>query len=374
MLPHPRVKRLGIQFNSQGWPSVATASDLTPLVQSFFTKVPKIERVYIYGHVSEALDPTIVSSLSCLRSLSLHRLEFVGRQDHRRYHIQSSSITYINMDGEIGMLHSLSSNSATGFSFRFRDREATHDDELHRSITMISDEHWKSLTHLGITGSYYDSPLQFVHLQLSKLCSLSITHISMAATIYYRLAQRPNELPALRELNSCIIPEWDIFVIMLQRRMRAQNEGVLQLQSMRFSTGLPRHIHNLLIRHMKGYLVKWPNYHELSIYTSIESVLDLSISGCMACHLNRVYCSSPVIPADKEKGRVSLLQASIMSLDPYPTSVDEILATWEIRFSKMHSLLWISKLRRKECFCASLEITQDTPLLEDDSDRYLDMY
>ena len=91
--------------------------------------------------------------------------------------------------------------------------------------------------------------------------------------------------------------------------------------------------------------------------------------GCMDCHLDRVHCSVPVTPSDEEM--MVSLQSSLKDFEPYPTSVDSILATWEGRFRKMHQLLWEPDLRSSRCHrYHHVEITQDS-LLEDNDVAYL---
>lgn len=102
--------------------------------------------------------------------------------------------------------------------------------------------------------------------------------------------------------------------MMLQKRLFAQDRGVLPFQKIALYTKLPRQIHHLFVRYIQGYIVEWPSYKELSVYANIGCVLDPSPPGCLSCHLSHVYCSVSVTPGEEEHMRTLQAASSAQNL------------------------------------------------------------
>jgi len=91
------------------------------------------------------------------------------------------------------------------------------------------------------------------------------------------MALRPDDLPVLSELHVWSIVEWDIFLIMLERRLVARSRDVSPLQKIILHTGIPRYLRSIIIMNLQGYLVDRPSNYELSWQANLDILLDPSM-------------------------------------------------------------------------------------------------
>ncbi|CAG7854210.1 SubName: Full=Uncharacterized protein {ECO:0000313/EMBL:CCA70431.1} [Serendipita indica DSM 11827] len=305
--------------------------DITPCLLWLFQAAPNMRRVVILGSGKQSVDPTIFNNLKHIFSLSTHEINYV-QTTLEEIAIPSPDLRYMNMSGDAALFCKLRSGSVTYLCIEF---DGTLDDagEASEIPLLLDDEHWSSVTALAIPVQW-STRLVFGSIRLSKLRTLSIGHQSFAAALYRNMALRPEDLPLLEKIIVPVVVEWDIFIIMLERRLMAQSRGVSTLQKIVFQRAVSRPIRKIIIMNLRGLLVGRPSNYDLSLYANCDTILDPSIPGCMSCHLQQVYCPQPIVTTGS-----SLFSGASHLFTKYPEDEAELLATWESRFRQLWPII-----------------------------------
>ncbi|PVG03927.1 hypothetical protein CPB86DRAFT_810460 [Serendipita vermifera] len=92
----------------------------------------------------------------------------------------------------------------------------------------------------------------------------------------------PTGLPNLKSLYISGYPEWDIYFIMLERRLMWSSQGSVAFETLE----VPGFTHRSLLRHiceiLQGRLPDRPTNFELSLIGNAELLLDQTIPDCSA--------------------------------------------------------------------------------------------
>ncbi|CAG8649253.1 5142_t:CDS:2, partial [Acaulospora colombiana] len=146
------------------------------------------------------------------------------------------------------------------------------------------------------------------------------------------IAEAVDNYPCLEEIHMDECPEWDILMIMLERRNILAGPGIKPIKRLILPSTCPYSISQLLPGLLAGKWVTRPSNFELSQAGNANYVLNSEIPGCFACLRMLRNCDTrswtyvrPLYNDDRLFSR----------LHDYPSSEDEILATWLER-----ALLW----------------------------------
>ncbi|PVG01489.1 hypothetical protein CPB86DRAFT_794868 [Serendipita vermifera] len=166
------------------------------------------------------------------------------------------------------------------------------------------------------------------HTSLKKVSIQRLYNDSNRVTSFIKdIACSPESYPSLEELDFEECPEWDIFIIMLERRNLLASRGVARINKLTIPESCPLWIHQI---------IKRPANRELSMAGNAEIILDLSLPGCYLCHKALCHCEAP--PKENWQPEPDYDDKAFLArLREYPDSEDEILNTWGER-----SMLWES--------------------------------
>ncbi|PVF92879.1 hypothetical protein CPB86DRAFT_743632 [Serendipita vermifera] len=201
------------------------------------------------------------------------------------------------------------------------------------ALPMLDLSTWPSLEVI----SFYDNWITWSKYSLTSLKKVSIqrrygsSNLHNDVTSFVRdIARSPEPYPSLETLEFGVCPEWDIFIIMLERRNLLANRGVARITELMMYSPCPVQIHHVITQLVMGKWTERPSNKELSISGNAERMLDLSLPGCYSCHKALRQCETPVKtnwqPEPDYHEKVFLTR-----LQEYPDSEDEILNTWEER-------------------------------------------
>ncbi|PVF94321.1 hypothetical protein CPB86DRAFT_876480 [Serendipita vermifera] len=201
------------------------------------------------------------------------------------------------------------------------------------ALPMLDLSAWPSLEVI----SFYDNWIMWSKHSLTYLKKVTILkdydkyNLRNDITSFVRdIARSPESHPSLEELDFGDCPEWDIFMIMLERRNLLASRGVARITKLRIQSSCPPKIYHVISQLVLGKWTERPSNWELSIAENAEIILDLSLPGCFRCHKALRRCETLVKtnwqpePGHDEEVFLSRLQE-------YPASEDEILNTWEER-------------------------------------------
>ncbi|PVG04124.1 hypothetical protein CPB86DRAFT_778368 [Serendipita vermifera] len=212
----------------------------------------------------------------------------------------------------------------------------------------LSDQAWPSIEILSIPINIIaNSYTGFPHLRKISLQSQSIPD---SLTKFCRnLALYPNFCPALEELSIDECPEWDIFFIMLERRLMWSINGSRALKVVALPAHTPRSLQGFVCEIVQGKLPDRPSNFELSLFGNAELLLDMEIPGCHMCIRTGARClvlsSLESTGCERSDDRISCAA----DLPEYPQNEDEILRSWEQRLAAWKKRADLAQFRQKDC-------------------------
>ncbi|PVF96811.1 hypothetical protein CPB86DRAFT_798612 [Serendipita vermifera] len=209
---------------------------------------------------------------------------------------------------------------------------------------------WPSLESIQI-GDAMVQWSKFSLVLLRKVTIYEPTHLLAhnACTAFLRdIAFNPESYPSLEEITLQGFFEWDILMIMLERRNLLTGSSIKKIAKLDIYCPCPSQLYSILCTLLKCKWPERPSNKELSLAGNAEIILDLSLPGCYWCHRMFRPCKLPVEshnPSDADLER----HLSLERLMQYPDNDDEILATWATR-----AILWDTLnegwgKREKEC-------------------------
>ncbi|CCA69589.1 hypothetical protein PIIN_03528 [Serendipita indica DSM 11827] len=276
------------------------------------------------------LNPDIFKALPLLQSLVLkteHDSELLNP------HIfQIESLESVALTGSNGMINYFGGIATIKLTYTLNDNSQTNPEQP--AIHILKDR-WPKLQHLSLHGKLNSPQRVDLYISTSTLTQLSLSgHSLIASTIHY-IAQQPEILPGLQFLRLMDCPEWDILLVMLEKRLVAQANGVLPLETIHFRRPLSPLLKRTLAMRLAGYLTNRPSNHKLSTQGNLEGILDPTVTGCLDCHLWHHFCDWPIaVPYDQGNS-----QSAVDDLAPYPNTGDEVLYSWEIRYHQVARIL-----------------------------------
>ncbi|PVF92878.1 hypothetical protein CPB86DRAFT_829717 [Serendipita vermifera] len=254
-----------------------------------------------------------------------------------------SSVETLSLDCNWSALCLLSSNSLKSLDLlQDFDEDAADGDlqdlrspvvPLERQIDLTA---WPSLETIGL----YKNWVQWGQASLASLRIVSIWEsedddIVDNVTYFVReIACRPESYPSLEEIHLGACPEWDILVIMLERRNLLAGSKIKRIKEIRIPSSLPHQIHRIIAELLRCKWSDRPSNRYLSLSGNAETILDPTRTGCYVCHRVLRPCKEPII----SKWEIFDKQEEVLAgelLYKYPDSAEDVLASWPTR-----AILW----------------------------------
>ncbi|PVF94342.1 hypothetical protein CPB86DRAFT_766018 [Serendipita vermifera] len=246
---------------------------------------------------------------------------------------------------------SLSSKSLTNLTIQGDHRMEKRSEASSSALATLDLDAWPSLEAITI----YDNWITWSKHSLTYLKRVYIQkrygkpNLGNDVTSFVRdIACSPESYPSLEELVFGECPEWDIFIIMLERRNLRASRGVARINRVMIQSSCSPHLYHVISQLVLGRWTERPSNKELSMAGNAKRILDLSLPGCYSCHKALRQCETPVkanwVPEPDYNENVFLTM-----LQEYSESEDDILNTWEERAQLWES--WNKGKRGRELTC-----------------------
>jgi hypothetical protein len=180
---------------------------------------------------------------------------------------------------------SLSSNSVTYLSFIRSSSQVNISGNHERQIVDL--DCWPSLERIGIANSMVEwrkhssaflREVTIWDTQPPNADTTSDVKASHSVTSFIKeLACRPDSYPSLEEITMIECPEWDILVIMLERRNLLTGPLVKRISNICMPSLYPPSILRIICGLLAGRWTERPSNRDLSLSGNVEIILDLSL-------------------------------------------------------------------------------------------------
>ncbi|PVG03932.1 hypothetical protein CPB86DRAFT_793289 [Serendipita vermifera] len=206
------------------------------------------------------------------------------------------------------------------------------DHKVHQALT---EESWPCIEKLTI-------PIYLISKNLSGFPNLreielrSLNYEGNITKFCHHLALYPDLCPALEVLSIEECPEWDIFFIMLERRILLSANGRTAFKSITLPGYTPRNLLRHICEILQGRLPDRPSNFDLSLLSKADLLLDKTICS---------FTSPSDMKRYPEKGKTQWLD----SIPQYPHNEDEILSSWENRLNTWKEGVLLAQFRRERC-------------------------
>jgi hypothetical protein len=136
---------------------------------------------------------------------------------------------------------------------------------------------WPALETANVQSIY----ARFLGASVSSLRRISISSLYAGWTndlhitrFINEMARNPRDLPCLEEIKLNDFPEWDILIIMLERRNLLSGPDITPIKRLSLPFTSPPHISRLLPGLLAGKWVQRPSNLALSVVATIKDILD----------------------------------------------------------------------------------------------------
>lgn len=146
----------------------------------------------------------------------------------------------------------------------------------------------RQLRSLGVLKIRIYRPLILDLDAFSGLRSISFEawwrQVSWASDFLEEILLRPNTLPSLEHIGiEGTFMEWDILILMLERRNFVAQAGTSRIETLHFDAHLPYRLLHPLTLLLGGRFAERPSLKEFSIEAIGNRIWDPKISGCYSC-------------------------------------------------------------------------------------------
>ncbi|CAG7849129.1 SubName: Full=Uncharacterized protein {ECO:0000313/EMBL:CCA75980.1} [Serendipita indica DSM 11827] len=307
-----RIRTINLSLTSD-ISNVEITGDILPLL---LRMSPRLESLSLTRCRANKLDFAEIDKLKDLRKLQLDGCESTFEPNTTRHILACPKLEMVWIAGSIDALNSLGSTSTSKLDYGPLMMESS-------PIIEITGRDWPSLRSLSL---HMNSVMVY---GLDALRQLSLSRQPLVTDMIHYLAMHPNELPLLETLILQTCPEWDILFILLEKRLLTQTQGVKPIENLIFHRLIPKRIKHSLALLLAGHVVSRPSNYELSMQGNLGIFLDADIPGCVECHRYLYPCE------------LKVLHTSPVWSEPtidYPSGVDEILRTWDIRYVQVEHI------------------------------------
>lgn len=190
------------------------------MVKAIFKSPQRISRTE-----QEMFDPTVFNGLKRLSSFGARAVSYVETVWDELTMI-SPNLRYISTPWEAAATSKLRSGSVTKLHMlSYQMIESIEDAPL----VLIEDKHWTTVTDLVIPYMHWTSQLFLGNVRLSNLRTISVGIQPFVANLYRSMVVRPDYLLVLEEVSISVVMEWDILLIMLERRLIARSRDYMRM-------------------------------------------------------------------------------------------------------------------------------------------------
>jgi hypothetical protein len=143
----------------------------------------------------------------------------------------------------------------------------------------LDPQDWPMLQIMSIPSSSLFPPM---HKDFVYLKELTLTQLwddmewfgEKTTRLCHRLASKPTILPALRSLTLHGTPQWDIYLIMLNRRNIVASENVGKFEKLGLYEDFPEVLAHPLVDLVKGKFPKSVALYKLSVHSALSTIMD----------------------------------------------------------------------------------------------------
>jgi hypothetical protein len=188
-----------------------------------------------------------------------------------------SSVLKLSLYCQSDLLHSMSSTSVKYLEFGITARQ--HASSTSNQINMFDLNSWPSLER--IVCQYV--PIQWSGASLAFLREVTICgtfdeNVENKYTSFIRdIACHPESYPSLEDISLERCPEWDILMIMLERRNLLASSSTKRIKRLYLDSPLPSKIHKIISTLLAGKWAERLSNKELSLAGNADIILDLSL-------------------------------------------------------------------------------------------------
>jgi hypothetical protein len=176
-----------------------------------------------------------------------------------------SSLDCLNLTGPETLLRTFASTTVTNVQFKGAGSRALEASELSQ---------WSNLRILSLARI----KSSFHHFSLPTLRVLSIDiPRQMATALCQQLAIYGDRCPSLERLEFSDCPEWDIFMIMLERRNCKPDSGVTPIKYIVLPARVPRIVRSAIRERIQGRRSPRPSNYELSLQGNNDILRDSNL-------------------------------------------------------------------------------------------------
>ncbi|PVG03983.1 hypothetical protein CPB86DRAFT_869332 [Serendipita vermifera] len=215
-----------------------------------------------------------------------------------------------------------------------------------RQKTFMDLREWPALEVMTL-HEYYS---RFIGASFSSLRKITFKALSYSKVTSFikEIAEAVDHYPCLEEIHMDECPEWDILMIMLERRNILAVPRVRPISRLSLPSTCPSSVSQLLPELLAGKWIQRPSNFELSQAGNAENILGLVKPGCFACLKSLRECDVPLKPI-KPWGHGDIYNP-MSKLQHYPTSENEILSTWQERAASWE---YVRKPEEREGRCTT---------------------
>jgi hypothetical protein len=247
--------------------------------------MPNAERFYLVLGSAGPVQPFVLSqTINCFKGKDL-RVSSYGRGLLSPEEVQAPpSVQRLFIVSSDYLACSLSSSSAKYLYFNQLSSQVDTSGNHERLVDL---DRWPSLECINIANSmvewrkYSSVFLRKVTIwdtQPPNADTTSDVKASHSVTSFIKdLACRPDSYPSLEEITMRECPEWDILVIMLERRNLLTGPLVKRVSMICMPSSYPRSILRIICGLLAGRWTERPSNKDLSLSGNVEIILDLSL-------------------------------------------------------------------------------------------------
>ncbi|PVF92485.1 hypothetical protein CPB86DRAFT_717388 [Serendipita vermifera] len=225
--------------------------------------------------------------------------------------------------------------SSSAEAFCCRTDSSSPSANVHKPV--LNPTQWSALRTLDIHGDIFSwknsSVLHLKTIILRKRSGFGDVDNGVTSFVH-AVACHSDYYPSLEEIVLEECPEWDILMIMLERRNLLASPPIKPIKKITLPSICPPNIRRIIIDILKGKWPQRPSNKDLSPTSCVKSILDLTLPGCYTCHRTPRTCDEPIKVF--WKGAPDYRPESLLGLvEKYPHNEEEILNTWRER-----ALVW----------------------------------
>jgi F-box-like len=253
---------------------------ITDLIDILDLCTPAVEEFYFYAGLTDYIPFKYISSRKHLfrLTLSLPVLSSIPRN----MLIESKSLVCLNLKIDTGLISEF-----------FRGLKCP---ALHRIVFLADDKYDRSLRHpMAVFDSaslphvaiieWRNRPVFWQITSLPALQKLVLAEWSRATIAEFCLyfVMRSCDCPALEYIEFGAIPEWDLLLMMLERRNQTVQHGVSRITTLVFPTAIPYSLLVPITELLNGRFAILLSYHDVSISSIAEFYFDTEMCVVPPC-------------------------------------------------------------------------------------------